>query len=243
MIKKLIPVLLLLLAMLDARPQTGSNSRIPLIGEDAPAFTAQSTKGTLHFPADFGSNWKILFSHPADFTPVCTSEILELALMQQQFEALGAKIAVLSTDDISLHRSWERSMNELISKENPSVSLDFPLIDDNSTEISRKYGMLSPVADLRHTVRGVFIIDPDNKIQSILFYPNNVGRNLDEVKRALIALQTARQHAVLTPVNWKPGDDVLLPYPYPYNYYDSVGSGKQNYYNLSWYMLFKKMPK
>jgi peroxiredoxin (alkyl hydroperoxide reductase subunit C) len=233
----------LALATTIAWPQANTVSRIPLIGEDAPAFTAQTTKGVLHFPSDYGKKWKILLSHPADFTPVCTSEILELALVQQQFKDLNAELAVLSTDDISLHKSWEQSMNELLRSENQSARLDFPLIDDSNTEISRKYGMLSPSIDMRHTVRGVFIIDPDNKIESVLFYPSNVGRNLEELQRTLVALQTAKEHAVLTPVNWKPGDDVLLPYPYPYNYYDSIKNGNESYRNLSWYMLFKKMPE
>ena len=229
-------------ASTSALPQGAPVSRIPLIGEDAPAFTAQTTKGILHFPSDYGKKWKILMSHPADFTPVCTSEILELAIIQQQFSDLGAELAVISTDDISLHKSWERSMNELLHSENQPARLDFPLIDDSNTEISRMYGMLSPTIDMRHTVRGVFIIDPDNKIESVLFYPSNVGRNLEELKRALVALQTSKEHAVLTPVNWMPGDEVLLPYPYPYNYYDSIKNGDEGYRNLSWYMLFKKLP-
>lgn len=241
MFKSMILIIVLSFSFLTAWTQDKTESRIPLIGEEAPAFTAQSTKGVIHFPSDYGKKWKILFSHPADFTPVCTSEILELALMAKQFRELGTELAVLSTDDISLHKSWERSMNELIRAEDPAVSLDFPLIDDSSTGISRLYGMLSPTIDMRHTVRGVFIIGPDNKIETILFYPSNVGRNLEEIKRTLIALQTAKNHAVLTPVNWKPGDDVLLPYPYPYNYYDSVNSSSEGYRNLSWYMLFKKL--
>jgi peroxiredoxin 2/4 len=243
MYKPIILISLMLLLVMTARPQSNSTSRIPLIGEDAPSFTAVTTQGTLRFPADYGDKWKILFSHPADFTPVCTSEILELALMQKEFKNLNTQLAVLSTDAISLHKSWERSMNELISKEDPSVKLEFPLIDDSNMEISQKYGMLSPLVDPRHTVRGVFIIDPQNKIQSIFFYPTSVGRNLDELKRTLIALQTAKDQAILTPVNWKPGDDVLVPYPYPYNYNDSIQRKESGYYNLSWYMLFKKLDK
>ena len=242
MIRTIFIFMLLALASKIASPQVNAESRIPLIGENAPAFTAQTTKGILHFPSDFGKKWKILMSHPADFTPVCTSEILELAIIQQQFRDLGAELAVLSTDDISLHKSWERSMNELLRSENQPARLDFPLIDDSNTEISRMYGMLSPSVDMRHTVRGVFIIDPDNKIESVFFYPSNVGRNLEELKRALVALQTSKEHAVLTPVNWKPGDEVLLPYPYPYNYYDSIKNGDEGYRNLSWYMLIKKLP-
>jgi len=216
---------------------------IPLIGQDAPVFSAESTIGTIHFPGDFGESWKILFSHPADFTPVCTSEILELALMQQDFKDLNVKLAIISTDALVLHQSWVKSMDGMICKNNNSIKIDFPLIDDSKEDISKKYGMISPFVDSRKTVRGVFIIDPQNKIQAVFFYPKNVGRNLDEIKRTVIALQTARNHTILTPVNWKPGDDVLLPYPYPYNYYDSINGQDAGYHNLSWYMLFKKLDK
>jgi peroxiredoxin 2/4 len=213
----------------------------PLIGEDAPSFIAESTIGTFNFPGDFGKSWKILFSHPADFTPVCTSEILELALMQKEFNELNTKIAVISTDELTLHKSWVKSMDELISKENKNIKINFPLIDDSKEEVSKRYGMVTPAVDPKRTVRGVFIIDPQNKIAAYFFYPKNVGRNLEEIKRTVIALQTAQNHTVLTPVNWKPGDDVLLPYPYPYNYYDTINDKEDGYYNLSWYMLFKKL--
>jgi peroxiredoxin 2/4 len=214
---------------------------IPLIGQDAPAFIANSTKGIIHFPSDYVGTWKILFSHPADFTPVCTSEILELARMQQEFKKLNVSLIVISTDELVLHKSWERSMNEMIGNIDNSAKIDFPLLDDSNDSISWKYGMISPFVDPKKTVRGVFIIDPQNTIQAIFFYPKYMGRNLEEIKRTVIAMQTSGENAVLTPVNWKPGDDVLLPYPYPYNYYDSITGGSAGYFNLSWYMLYKKM--
>jgi peroxiredoxin 2/4 len=223
--------------------QGGNYNSIPLIGQEAPAFVAQSTKGVLHFPADFGHDWKILFSHPADFTPVCTSEIVQLAMMQKDFEALHVKLAVLSTDELVLHQSWVRSMDEMIGVNAPSVKIEFPLIDDSNDSISWKYGMISPFVDSKKTVRGVFIIDPDNKIQAVFFYPKSIGRNLDELKRTVIALQTTHEYSVLTPVNWKPGNDVLLPYPYPYNYYDTISEKGDSFYNLTWYMLYKKLVK
>jgi peroxiredoxin 2/4 len=242
---KLIVVLLILwpaLARTTSAQEPNVHS-IPLIGQDAPAFIAQSTNGTIHFPSDFGNSWKILFSHPADFTPVCTSEILELALMQKDFSDLNVKIAVISTDELVLHKSWKKSMDEMISLNHGSCKIEFPLIDDDKGDISRNYGMITPFVDPKRTVRGVFIIDPQNKIQAIFFYPKNVGRNLEEIKRTVIALQTSYTHTVLTPVNWKPGDDVLIPYPYPYNYYDTIKGKDAGYYNLSWYMLFKKLDK
>jgi peroxiredoxin 2/4 len=214
---------------------------IPLIGENAPSFIAETTQGTLHFPKDFGKSWKILFSHPADFTPVCTSEILELALMQKEFRELNVKFAIISTDNLELHHSWVNSMNEMISKYDPTVKINFPLIDDHNESISNLYGMISPTVDSKKTVRGVFIIDAEDKIQAILFYPKNIGRNLEEIKRTIIALQTSQKHSVLTPVNWKPGEQVLLPYPYSYDINDSIQSKKEGFERLSWYMLFKKL--
>lgn len=238
----LIVLLIIVIGETSFAQDTKSQS-MPLIGEDAPSFTAETTQGTLHFPGDFGKKWKILFSHPADFTPVCTSEILELALMNKDFEKLDVKLAVISTDELSLHQSWVKSMDDLIQVNNSDIKIGFPLIDDSKEIISKKYGMISPFVDSKHTVRGVFIIDPQNKIQAIFFYPKFIGRNLEEIKRTVIALQTAQSHSVLTPVNWKPGDDVLLPYPYPYNYYDTIKGKNEGYYNLNWYMLFKKMDK
>ena len=217
------------------------NPGIPHIGQDAPAFRAETTRGPLNFPADYGKSWKILFSHPADFTPVCTSEILELALMQKEFNALGVKLAILSTDPLDLHRSWERSMNDLLVKNRPGLQIEFPLIDDHELLISNKYGMVSPEIDSRRTVRGVFIIGPDNKVEATFFYPNTTGRNLEEIKRTVIALQTAKEHRVVTPVNWQKGDEVLVPYPYPPDAYEKIRENEGTYRNLTWYMLFKKL--
>ncbi len=221
--------------------QQNSQPSLLLIGEAAPAFTANTTDGVLHFPGDFGDSWKILFSHPADFTPVCTSEILELALMQSQFRDLNVKFAVISTDQLVLHQSWVNSMNDLLKANQSSEKIEFPLIDDNEGSISRLYGMISPQVDPRRTIRGVFIIDPQNNIAATFFYPVQVGRNLEEIKRTVIALQTAKSHTVLTPVNWKPGEEVLLPYPFPYDSYESQKTKEGGYRSLSWYMLFKKL--
>jgi peroxiredoxin (alkyl hydroperoxide reductase subunit C) len=213
-------------------------SRIPLLGETAPSFTAQSTNGTIEFPADYESKWKIIISHPADFTPVCTSEIMELALMQQDFKDLNCALLVVSTDDLERHKGWEKGMEEMLAKDknNEPVKIKFPLVDDSKMSISWQYGMINPSVDSRHAVRGVFIIDPDNKIQSISFYPLNVGRNLDELKRTLIALQTAKKNTVLTPVNWQPGKDVLLPYPKSVDYYTT-------HQGIEGYMIYSQIEK
>jgi len=212
------------------------NSRIPLLGETAPSFTAESTNGTIEFPADYGSKWKILCSHPADFTPVCTSEIMELALMQKDFKDLNCALVVVSTDDLQRHNGWKKAIEDMAAndKNNEPVKIKFPLVDDSKLNISWEYGMINPTVDSRHAVRGVFIIDPDNKIRSISFYPSEVGRNMDEIKRAVIALQTSDKNTVLTPANWEPGKDVLLPYPKSVDYY-------KTHEGIAGYMIYSKL--
>jgi peroxiredoxin (alkyl hydroperoxide reductase subunit C) len=215
------------------------NFRIPLIGEKAPSFTAESTNGEIKFPDDFGRKWKILFSHPADFTPVCSTEIIQLASMQEQFDKLGIKIAVISTDNLETHVQWKKSMESLILKNNEAVKIKFPLVEDNDKSISKLYGMIHPESNTTKAVRGVFIIDPDNVIQAIYFYPSRVGRNTDELLRTITALQTTSTGDVLTPVNWKAGNDVLVPIP-PKT--DPAGKPlvPEGFYSPIWYLWFKK---
>jgi len=236
--KKIILFAALFLAVTQIWSQEQKNSRIPLLGEEAPAFTAESTNGTIEFPADYGNKWKIICSHPADFTPVCTSELMELALMQQDFKDLNVALLVVSTDELERHKGWKKAMEDMIAndKNNEPVKIKFPLVDDSKMNISWQYGMVNPTVDSRQAVRGVFIIDPQNKIQSISFYPTNVGRNLDEVKRTVIALQTAQKNTVLTPVNWQPGKDVLLPYPKSVDYYNTNK-------DIAGYMIYSKLEK
>ena len=203
---------LLALVLSFAYAQKETISRIPLLGEDAPAFTAPTTNGTLNFPGDLGKKWKILFSHPADFTPVCSTEILELAQMQNDFDQLGVSLAIISTDLLSRHVAWKKSLEEISYQGQKPVKIKFPLIEDSDRRISNSYGMISPKVNDTKGVRGVYIIDPENKIASINFYPMSVGRNMAEIKRTLLALQTTQKQQVLMPANWNPGDDVLLPY-------------------------------
>ena len=242
--KKLIMISLFLvaatglsLAQEDTAPQS-----IPLIGSIAPSFTAQSTQGTITFPEDYGRKWKILFSHPADYTPVCSSEILAMATMQQDFDKLGVKLAVVSTDALDKHYNWKKSLESVRYNGHEPVKINFPLIDDQNKSIARLYGMLHPESPSSRDVRGVFIIDPADKVEAVFFYPNNVGRNMDEIKRTVIALQTASDYSVLTPANWKPGEDVLLPYLKSVDE-ALVQSGKENpdFYSLTWYMWYKKL--
>ena len=218
---------------------------IPLIGDDAPAFTAVTTNGTINFPGDYGKNWKILFSHPMDFTPVCSSELLEIAYQQDDFEKLGVKIAVVSADDIQIHKDWKKSLESLSYQNRDPVTIQFPLIDDQNKVIAREYGMMQPSTNSGEYIRGVFIISPDNKIRAISFNPMEVGRNIDEIKRVVIALQATESATVFTPANWDPGEDVLVPHV------KSNNDGNPNVisYNdpyltqVSWYMTFKKMDK
>ncbi|HVN58858.1 MAG TPA: redoxin domain-containing protein [Bacteroidales bacterium] len=217
------------------------NFRIPLIGEIAPTFTAESTNGTITFPDDFGRSWKILFSHPQDFTPVCSSEIVELARLQDQFDKLGVKIAVISTDRLDTHNQWKKSLESLDLDNKGKVTIKFPIIADANVEISKEYGMIHKESNSTRSVRGVFIIDPNNVIQSIYFYPTNVGRNTDELIRMVQALQVTASNKVLTPVNWHAGNDVLVPYPPDGTKQVSEQPGTDGMYAASWYMLYKKV--
>lgn len=167
---------------------SSQSNKIPLIGSKAPSFTVESTKGQLTFPNDFGKNWKILLSHPQDFTPVCSSELLELAFMQKEFEDLGVKIAVISTNDLVLHKMWKAHLEELNYKGRGPQKNEFPLIDDHQYVASKKYGMLHEPVSTNKNVRGVFIIDANNIVRSINFYPMEVGRNMKEIERMVVAL-------------------------------------------------------
>jgi len=209
---------------------------IPLIGSDAPSFTAHTTKGIISFPGDYHNKWKILVSHPRDYTPVCSSEILEMAQKQDDFEKLGVKLFVLSTDTLYQHQTWVKTLDTLKYKGRNPVAIDFPLIDDNGKSISRQYGMLHPQISTTQDVRGVFIIDPKDKIRAIFFYPMEVGRNLDEIERTVIALQTSDREHVLTPANWKPGEDVLLPY------INKKLTADAGVYYIAPFMIAKKRP-
>jgi peroxiredoxin 2/4 len=215
------------------------STRIPLIGETAPSFTAESTNGTINFPGDFGRKWKILFSHPQDFTPVCTTEILELAYLQDEFDKLGVKVMVVSTDPVSTHAQWKKSMESLDLNNRGPVKIKFPLIDDEKLTISKMYGMIQGQSNSTKAVRGVFFVDPDNIIQAVLFYPSKVGRNTDELLRTVTALQQTANEKVMTPVNWKAGNDLLVPIP-PSTDANSTSAVPAGYYSPVWYLWYKK---
>lgn len=219
-------------------------SIIPLIGSKAPSFTAESTNGKITFPEDYGKKWKVLFSHPQDFTPVCSSELSELAYMQNDFKNLNAQIAVISTDNVTMHKQWKTWLEGLDYKGHGPQKIDFPIIDDHTHAVSIQYGMLHEPTSTNKDIRGVFIIDPNNVVRAINFYPMQVGRNMDEIKRILVALQTVDREMVCTPANWKNGDDVIVPH-YPYTAAEIAVDPQlaDNFYNVGGYMWFKKEHK
>lgn len=209
--KKILLLFLLTLPMVGLLSQE-KDTKVPLIGSTAPAFTAESTNGKLNFPADYSTQWKILFSHPKDFTPVCSSELLELAQKQDEFEKLGVKLVVLSTDILDQHYTWKKTLDTLRYKNRAPEVINFPLVDDHDMKVSKLYGMIHKGANTTRDVRGVFIVDPSDKIRAIFFYPMEVGRNLDEIERTILALQITDNQKVLTPANWNSGEDVFIPY-------------------------------
>lgn len=190
------------------------STRLPLIGDKAPSFKAETTQGPIQFPEDYEGKWVVLFSHPADFTPVCTTEFMTFAAMEPQFKALDAELVGLSIDSIYAHIAWLRTIKEKIQyKGMKGIEVNFPVIADLTMDVARLYGMLQPGASNTQAVRAVFLVDPRGVVRAILYYPLTNGRNMDEIKRLLVALQTSDAHAVATPANWQPGDDVIIPPP------------------------------
>ena len=218
--------------------------RIPLIGEEAPAFKAETTQGVINFPADYKGKWVILFSHPADFTPVCTTEFMTFATMMPEFKALNCELIGLSIDSNYSHIAWLRTIKEKIKyKGMENVEVNFPLIADVRMDVAKLYGMIQPSADNTKAVRAVFFIDPNGKIRALIYYPLSNGRNFQEIKRLLIAMQTSDANNIATPADWQPGEDVIVPPP------GSCGVAKErvekagkDYYCLDWFMCFKKLP-
>lgn len=185
---------------------------MPRIGEKSPAFKAITTQGDIHFPGDYAGKWVILFSHPADFTPVCTSEFMTFATMQAQFQKANCELVGLSVDGLYSHIAWLRTIKEKIEfKGMKDVEVTFPLIEDITMEVSALYGMIQPGESSTKAVRAVFFVDPQGTIRAIIYYPLSIGRNFDELYRALLAMQTADAFEVACPADWQPGDDVIVP--------------------------------
>lgn len=185
---------------------------MPRIGEKAPLFKAVTTQGDINFPTDYEGSWVILFSHPADFTPVCTSEFMTFATLEPKFAAANCKLVGLSVDGLYSHIAWLRTIKEKIEyKGMKDVEVKFPLIEDITMEVAKKYGMMMPGESNTKAVRAVFFVDPKGIIRAIIYYPLSLGRNFDELYRALIAMQTADAFQIATPADWIPGDEVIIP--------------------------------
>lgn len=213
---------------------------MPKIGDTAPSFVAESTLGTIRFPEDYNGKWVILFSHPADFTAVCTSELMLFGAMQEEFEQLDCRLVGLSVGTLSSHIAWMHSMEQNIEfKGHSRLKMRFPLIADMSMEVARKYGMIAPRVNNTMAVRSVFVIDPDAKVRAVVSYPMQVGRNFNELKRLVVALQTSDKHHVALPADWMPGDDVIVPAPTTYNAGDRSLEGMTCY---DWYFCMKPLP-
>ncbi|AOW21324.1 peroxiredoxin [Urechidicola croceus] len=181
---------------------------MPRIGDIAPDFEAVTTKGKIKFSEFAKDKWTVMFSHPADFTPVCTTEMSGFAIRKKEFDDLNTELLGLSIDSIHAHLGWVNNV-----KNNTGVYFDFPIIADIDMKVSKLYGMLQPNESETAAVRAVFFIDPTKKIRLIMYYPLNVGRNMDEIIRVLEALQTSDKFKVAMPLDWKKGDKVIVPPP------------------------------
>lgn len=208
-----------------------SCQKMPLIGDIAPEFYASTTNGHIYFPHDFKGKWIVFFSHPSDFTPVCTTEFVAFQRSISDFEKLNTNLIGLSVGALSSHLAWF----DAIEKMKDGIKITFPLIDDLNMKIARLYGMIQENASDTHAVRAVFIIDPKTTIRAILFYPATLGRNIEEIKRMLIALQTADKFNIATPANWSVGNDVLVPAP---NTATKMRKNKE-----PWFLTYKKLSK
>ena len=217
---------------------------MPRIGDKAPEFKAVTTQGPINFPADYAGNWVILFSHPADFTPVCTSEFMTFASMEKQFEEAGCKLVGLSVDGLYSHIAWLRTIKEKIEyKGMKNVEVNFPLIEDITMEVAKKYGMLQPGESSTKAVRAVFFIDPKGVIRAVIYYPLSLGRNFEELYRALIAMKTADAFSIATPADWQPGDDVIVPPAGSCGVAKDRMEGKEEMKCYDWFFCTKKLEK
>ena len=214
------------------------------LGDTAPNFEQQSSEGEINFYEFLGDDWAILFSHPADYTPVCTTEFMTFASMADEFKALNTELVGLSVDSLYAHIAWLRRIQEIEWKNFKNVEVKFPLIEDIKMDVSSLYGMIQPSQSTTQAVRAVFVIDPKGIIRTILYYPLSTGRNFDEIKRIILALQKADKDACATPADWRPGEDVIVPTA------GSCGVAKErmesksdDQYCLDWFMCFRRESK
>lgn len=207
---------------------------LPRLNEPAPQFEAKTTQGNVKL-SDFKGKWVVLFSHPADFTPVCTTELIAFAKKKPEFEKLNTQLIGLSVDSVYSHLAWIRNMQEKFD-----VRIDYPLIADLDMKVARAYGMIHAGSSDTATVRCVFVIDPDQKVRAMVYYPMTNGRSVDEILRIVQALQTNAKHAVATPEGWKPGDKVII--PAPATQADAEKRLNEPYEVTDWYFSRKNSP-
>jgi peroxiredoxin 2/4 len=217
---------------------------MPRIGDKAPEFKAVTTQGEIKFPEDYKGSWVILFSHPADFTPVCTSEFMTFASMESKFAEANCKLVGLSVDGLYSHIAWLRTIKEKIEyKGMKDVEVKFPLIEDITMEVAKKYGMIQPGESNTKAVRAVFFVDPKGIIRAIIYYPLSLGRNFDELYRALIAMQAADAFSIATPADWRPGDDVIVPTAGSCGVAKERMESKENMKCYDWFFCTKPISK
>lgn len=217
---------------------------MPRIGDKAPSFKAKTTQGDINFPGDYAGKWKILFSHPADFTPVCTTEFMTFATRQKEFDDLNCQLVGLSIDGLFSHIAWLRNIQDIEFNGMKDVDVTFPLIEDIKMDVANKYGMIQPGESETQAVRAVFFIDTNDIIRTIIYYPASLGRNFDEIVRVLKGLQVADEFGVALPADWEPGKDVIVPTA------GSCGVAKERMesdddemYCHDWYLCTKKLSK
>ena len=222
-----------------------SDLSFPLIGDIAPKFTAQTTNGLINFPEDFSGHWVILFSHPMDFTPVCTTEFLSFQSLLTEFQKFNTEILGLSVGAISSHLAWFRSIHDDINfKDWKNVEISFPVIADPDLKIAKLYGMIHSNTSDTKTVRAVFIIDPRGIIRTILYYPQTTGRNIREILRILIALQTTDEFGLSTPADWTPGMPVIEPIPQTIkDIQKRIATHSKGLDVQTWYLTFRELPE
>lgn len=217
---------------------------MPRIGDKAPEFKAVTTQGEINFPSDYSGSWVILFSHPADFTPVCTSEFITFASMEEKFAKANTKLVGLSVDGLYSHIAWLRTIKEKIEyKGMKNVEVNFPLIEDITMSVAGKYGMIMPGEASTKAVRAVFFIDPKGIIRTIIYYPLSLGRNFEELYRVIIGLQTADAFAVALPADWQPGDDVIVPTAGSCGVAKQRMESKEEMKCYDWFFCTKKLDK
>lgn len=225
--------------------ETQEFNAMPRIGEKAPEFTANTTQGVINFPGDFKGKWVILFSHPADFTPVCTSEFVTFGALADKFAQANCELVGLSIDGLTSHIAWLRTIKEKIEFNGmKNIDVKFPLIEDISMNVAKKYGMIMPGESETKAVRAVFFIDPKGIMRANIYYPLSLGRNFDELYRVIIALQTADEFGVATPADWRPGDDVIVGAPGTMGAAEKrMQGGEEGVSCKDWFFCTKKIDK